>query len=476
MSENRMETTCACVVGGAGLAGMGFLFNALKSGAMNEIAANGLIVIDASDQPGMGTLGHYRITANSIGDVFIDCLRDPALRDVLKPLEYSAAYWRIKAHAQSAPQLSDVGLLMAEASRLVLDHLVNHYGVQVWSGTVITEVISADDAFCLRVERAGVTRWVRSQTLVLNPGGRQVPQHMIASLARHDLPLSETMNIQSADRLLRMNAVQLREVFALALASEGRITLVGGSHSAFSMLENLADALEFAGLQELTLIHRSRIRLFYESLEEAQAAGYEFDPQLDRCPVSGRINRSGGLRYRSLDIGREAMLSGHVGKTGVRVQLLQVSGGRAGDHQQARLALAESSVVVQCSGYQPLLPVMRDGDGNLINLREIKGGLDSDPAGCPMDQSGRRLSGLHLFGLGAGLGVNPQLGSEPAFDGRIYGVWLFHHDASRAVIEAVLARLRQQATADVRITPGIKNGAPGAPYGRSANDWQVCIE
>ncbi len=258
MSENRMETTCACVVGGAGLAGMGFLFNALKSGAMKEIAANGLIVIDASDQPGMGTLGHYRITANSIGDVFIDCLRD--LRYVK-----CSSHW-------------DVGLLMAEASRLVLDHLVNHYGVQVWSGTVITEVISADDLFCLRVERAGVTRWV-------NPGGRQVPQHMIASLARHDLPLSETMNIQSADRLLRMNAVQLREVFALTLASEGRITLVGGSHSAFSMLENLADALEFAGLQELTLIHRSRIRLFYESIEEAQAAGYEFDPQLDRCPV-----------------------------------------------------------------------------------------------------------------------------------------------------------------------------------------------
>ncbi len=53
------------------------------------------------------------------------------------------------------------------------------------------------------------------------------------------------------------------------------------------------------------------------------------------------------------------MLSGHVGKTGVRVQLLQIAGGRGGDHQQ------------ECSGYQPLLPVMRDGDGNLISLREI---------------------------------------------------------------------------------------------------------
>jgi len=35
------------------------------------------------------------------------------------------------------------------------------------------------------------------------------------------------------------------------------------------------------------------------------------------------------------------------------------------------------------------------------------------------------------------------LGSEPSFDGRIYGVWQFHNDASRAVIESVIARLQQ---------------------------------
>lgn len=64
-----------------------------------------------------------------------------------------------------------------------------------------------------------------------------------------------------------------------------------------------------------------------------------------------------------------------------------------------------------------------------------------------MDQNGRRLKGLYLFGLGAGLGADPQLGSEPSFDGRIYGVWQFHHDASRVVIQAVTARLQQKASA-----------------------------
>src|SRR5690606_4911524 len=101
------------------------------------------------------------------------------------------------------------------------------------------------------------------------------------------VPASAT--IKSADQLLRMNAVQLRETFAPALASSGRVTVVGGSHSAFSMLENLADALEFAGLQEVTLLHRSAIRLFFESAGLARAAGYIFDPVKDVCPVSGRV-------------------------------------------------------------------------------------------------------------------------------------------------------------------------------------------
>ncbi|WP_122314326.1 pyridine nucleotide-disulfide oxidoreductase [Pseudomonas cichorii] len=453
MFENYLETTCGCVVGGAGLAGMGFLFNALKSGTLAELAHKGLIVVDASDNPGTGVLGQYRITANSVGDVFIDCLRDPALSEVFEPLESSPAYWRIRGQAQSAPQLSDVGQLMAEASTLLLNYIVRHYDVKIWRCTTITEVICDDDEFCVRVETEGCMRLIHCRTLVLNLGGRQDPQHLIRGLAGEGLALPASMNIQSSDLLLRMNAVQLREVFAPVLASGRRITVVGGSHSAFSVLENLADALEFAGLQEVTLIHRTRIRLFYESAELAIEAGYRFDPLSDVCPVSGRINRSGGLRYRALDIGCEALKGGRIGKTGVRVQLLQTSGGTPGHYEQAGQALAESGVVVQCTGYQPRLPLLSYPDGRPVRLGETKGGLDSNASGCPLDQFGRRLHGLHLFGIGAGLKADPQLGSEPSFDGRIYGVWQFHHDASRAVLDAVLARLQEETLSLETICP-----------------------
>lgn len=454
MYGDQLEVICGCVVGGAGPAGMGLLFNALKSGALADMTRDGLIIVDASPYPGTGRLGEYRITANSVGDVFLDCLRDPALREVFEPLEHSAAYRRIRNQAFIAPQLSDVGALLAEASKLVLDFIVQRYDVQVWNSTTITEVVIDDDAFQVWIEHEGHAQVILCRTLVLNLGGRQDPRHLLNGLADQGLSLPPSASIQSADTLLCMSAGELRDHFAPTLAAGGRFTVVGGSHSAFSVLENLADALQSVGLEEITLVHRSQIRLFYESAEQALANGYVFDPINDICPVSGRVNRSGGLRYSALEVGRNILEHGRVGADGVRVHLLQTLHGPAQQYERAKQALAKSSVVVQCTGYQPRVPELTNADGTPITLREVKGGLDSDPSGCPLDTVGQRLHGLHLFGLGSGLGIDPCLGSEPSFDGRIYGVWQFHNDASRVVIESIIARLKAAPVAELSVLGG----------------------
>ena len=148
-----------------------------------------------------------------------------------------------------------------------------------------------------------------------------------------------------------------------------------------------------------------------------------------------------GLRYSALEVGRNILQYGRISPNGVRVRLLQSGPGVGQQYGLASQALADSSVVVQCTGYQPRLPALKYADGSPIKLREVKGGLDSDPSGCPLDSIGQRMHGLYLFGLGSGLGIDPRLGSEPSFDGRIYGVWQFHNDASRVAIESVSARL-----------------------------------
>ncbi|MGC1333626.1 pyridine nucleotide-disulfide oxidoreductase [Pseudomonas sp.] len=466
-----LETSTGCVVGGAGPAGMGLLFNALRTGAIAEMAQYGLIIVDASATPGIGRLGDYQITANSVGDVFLDCLRDPAMAEVFAPLQESEAYWRIRNQDQQAPLLSQVGELLLEASQLVLDHIVAHYSVQLWSETLITEVICDNDEYHIWVEHRGQMQRIRSRSLVLNLGGRQDPQCLLSGLKAQGLALPPLAAIRSADSLLRMSPQALRDTFGPVVAQGGSFSVIGGSHSAFSMLENIAVALESIGLEQVNLIHRSPIRLFYENVEQAHANGYVFDPVADVCPISGRVNRSGGLRYRALAVGREVLERGFVGTTSVRARLLQVDGSDAAQMRAASEVLQHAAVVMQCTGYQPLLPLLRRGDGTAISLRQVTGGLDSDPSGCPCDDSGKRLHGLHLFGLGSGLGVDPLLGSEPSFSGRIYGVWQFHHDASRVVIDSVLQRLADFASRpapQVHLEMEVAHGWPERLVG---GDW-----
>ena len=105
MAEQSLRCNYACVVGGAGPAGMGFLFNAYKTGALASLARDGLLVVDAALAVGRGRLGDYHITANSVGDVFLDCLRDPALLPIFAPLAHSPAFRALQNDPHGAHHL-----------------------------------------------------------------------------------------------------------------------------------------------------------------------------------------------------------------------------------------------------------------------------------------------------------------------------------------------------------------------------------
>lgn len=459
MKDLSRINTYGCIVAGAGPAGMGFLFNALKCGHLPQLARHGLLIIDANDTPpdaplGAGRLGEYRITANSVGDVFLDCLRDPALAEVFAPLEDDPSLARIREQAHSAPALSEVGALLEAASALVLAHATALPGVELWRGTSLDTLqrIEEDNLLFLShlPQHAGRPGQIRTTNLVLNLGGFQCPEHLERELSRQGLAVSPRSRIYSGDELLRMPEGQLRSLLLPRLRRGGRISVIGGSHSAFSMLDLLSTALSKTRIDDITLLHRSPVRLFFESAEEATAAGYSFDAAKDVCPTSGRVNRSGGLRYRALTLGQEILSTGHVKDCGIRVHQYQTG---VGPHQQleaAQEALSDSPVVIQCNGYQPILPSLRDAEHQPLTLEAVKGGLDSDAAGNPKDHKGNRLKGLYLFGLGTGLAADPTLGSEVSFDGRIYGVWQFHHNASLPALECILERLATQEPATDR--------------------------
>jgi hypothetical protein len=249
--------------------------------------------------------------------------------------------------------------------------------------------------------------------------------------------------------LLRLTSTQLVDTFApmfapAAARRTNRITIIGGSHSAFTMTERLATDLGGAGLDEIAIVHRSPIRLFFESEDEARAWGYTVDPINDICPITRRVNRSSGLRYRAFEIACQVMSNGRVAGTMPRVALIDAASGEA-ERSHAGNCLMHSCGVVHSAGYGPNMSALVDHRGVTIPLLSGQGGIEVDKFGRPLDLNGKVVSGLFTFGLGAGFRPDPEIGSEAAFTGRIYGVWIFHHEIGKRILTGVLKALAERA-------------------------------
>jgi hypothetical protein len=435
---------------------MGFLFYAFKSGKLAEVARNGLLIIDKRVSLGAGKLGEYvNVTGNSVAKTFLACLEHERFDEVFGDIrEYNELHRKLAADPDGAPLLSEVGELLTLAAERLIAHVVEHFDVDVLRGHEIDAIRRGQDG---RFEIAyhdtrgpAARRKVISDTVVMNLGGTQRVEEVDDLCRTLDIPLPGSGVIAcTSDELLRLTSTQLVDTFApmfapAAARRTNRITIIGGSHSAFTMTERLATDLGGAGLDEIAIVHRSPIRLFFESEDEARAWGYTVDPINDICPITRRVNRSSGLRYRAFEIACQVMSNGRVAGTMPRVALIDAASGEA-ERSHAGNCLMHSCGVVHSAGYGPNMSALVDHRGVTIPLLSGQGGIEVDKFGRPLDLKGKVVSGLFTFGLGAGFRPDPEIGSEAAFTGRIYGVWIFHHEIGKRILTGVLKALAERA-------------------------------
>lgn len=435
---------------------MGFLFHAFKTGNLPEIARNGLLIIDKRTELGAGRLGEYvNVTGNTVGNTFLACLEHANFEEVFADLrENSPLHKRMVEVADGPPSLTDAGALLALATEQLLAYLTARYDVTVLRGREIDKIRYLDSGG-FEIDYHDVSDptevcTVSSDTVVMNLGGQQHVSE-IDELCRglRLPPPDENLRSYVSDDLLSLTTPQLIDEFARDLSQREtrrpkRITVIGGSHSAFTVVDRLAMELGSEGLDEIAVIHRSQVRLFFETVDEAHANSYEVDEENDVCPVTKRVNRAGGLRYRAFDIARSIMASGYIPGAKPRIELIEADSSDAA-RSRARECLEESIAVVHGAGYGPNMSILVDRWDLPISLQLGQGGVVSDRYGCPFDVNGNLVQGLFSFGLGSGFRPDEQIrretGFEAAFRGRIYGVWAFHHDFGGRVMNGVLEAL-----------------------------------
>ncbi|RJQ71553.1 hypothetical protein D5S17_27510 [Pseudonocardiaceae bacterium YIM PH 21723] len=398
---------------GAGPAGLGPIIAAARLGRLEYLLDKGIILADPAG-PGGGGMPHYRISANSLGGAFLECL-DDLQNPVFTAVREHPETRRLRELSAEHPPLPLVGRFLDRLGAAIGELVAAHPRCAVLRAPV--ERIRLTEDGLVDAQVGG--EQVRARRAVLALGGRPMDGYRRAEV-RPGLSLAAHQHkVCHAEALIDDRQAPPAELLA-AIRDTGRVVVLGGSHSAWA-----AAGLLLSDGHQVTLIHRTPVQLYYPSAEQAHAEGYPFDPVADICSMSGRVNRYGGLRGAARDLAIRTL------RDGGPIRLLQAGG-------PANEALAEAGAIVAATGYQAILPPIEYPDGGELLPALSETGTVVTGTGHLVDSRGTAHPRLIAFGLGAGLAVAPEIGGEPSFTRRAVGIWLYHHDIGRTILDELL--------------------------------------
>ena len=425
---------------GGGPAAMAPFLAAAREGDLGALLARRVAVVEAGDRLGCGTLGGYDIESDTEADTFAQCVGALAGHDdpLVASLGGHPASEAVLARAGRFVHLRDAADLMALVGR-VLGEAIEEAGGAVLLGhrAVGTARLPGGGwATTVRCDATGRETALASTDVVLATGGTQ-DMDDLSSLDVAGVPLAAacTGEVVTSSEVLRVGG---REAMAERLGRAGRVrvAVVGGGASALSVAAVVAGLDPgLAPVGWVSVLHRSRVRLFYGSVEAARRDGYsDFGPG-DVCPATGAVLPLTGVRNVAPPV-RRAALGGPADGRGTRVRLHRLD--RLPEHR-GRWLIRQADTVVVATGYAPRLLPVHDARGGRIALAgEARGRLAADADGHVLDGHGKRVPGLHGIGLGYAPPGLDAARSEPGHKGPLNDVARWNTGTGLAIARALM--------------------------------------
>jgi hypothetical protein len=451
MREVRKQATFGVVFCGGGPAMIGPVICAARTGQLDELLDQGVLVIDRDAVVGGGSLRYYGISSNSLAVAFLegldeipeggpfDAVRDdPATVELRKlsgvhaPLKYAGAY------------LDSLGATVTQL-------LERHPRCAVARGTTVREVRIRPGGVAVATEN-GIARVVHAGKAVLTMGGR-APENL------EKLKLAQGLSLEPyASKLRHASAlfdarIGLPSRLIEAARVSGEVAILGGSHSAWSIAWIVLNDPRFRDERGappmVTMLHRSPIRLFYLTREEAEAERYPFDPERDVCPVSGRVNRVAGLKGDARELARRAL---GLEEGAVPIRLLALADA---ERREVEQVLERVGMIVAATGYRPRLPELCTERGARVEPGRSSAGLAVNDRAELVTRGGNAIDSVLSYGLGVGIRAPRRIGGEPSNERAITSVWLYQHDVGGMALGSILGTDEVEAHAELpALTPG----------------------
>ena len=388
----RLPHYNVAIVGG-GPAGTGMVVAALQGGKLDDLLDAGVVIFEAGQHLIRGNLGNYCLNSDTLADTFLEVFdNDPDGH--LNPIKNAPATIAVSGYrGQSVPLpiAGDFLQTMGECLRKTIDANPNS---NVRLGTKIQSVTRLPQGgFLLNGIQDQIPFKATCTKLILATGGSQDIASALDQTIETSSGKSTTLEpyrekVLLTHRILSDPSANSWKRF-LAGKPNPKVTIIGSSHSAFSTAWTMLQekhGVKF-GSGGITILHRSKPRLCFDSPEAAIAAGYTDFDQQDICPLTGRLFRLAGLRFD----GRELLMNllqvgGFTNEDRVRLQSL--TDGNENLAQRFR----QSDLIVPAFGYRPRAIDMFEQDGTAVDFNSNSGGPLVDDR-CRVLRAAAKLTG-----------------------------------------------------------------------------------
>ncbi len=408
-----MPDSCACQIIGFGPASTSFLVSADRQGLLPQLLAHGLVIYERSpDNSALLDQGiNYDIPSNSDALDFLDGI---SAKGLFAPVLHSAPARLIQAMGKEAISLQLVALLVDNLRQRLMELMLAYPRSEVRFGTQVKGISQAQHGW--QVQLATGTK-VNSPVVILASGSKPHLPDTVQTFARQaDIPLLHS------EQLLRPGQELLTDC--------QQIHILGGSHSAFSVLHKLLESLPLAE-KHISIIHAKPIRRMHLSGELAAAAGEAFQPELDTCPASGRVFRFQGLYTRSRLLFEQVTQGQHP----------QVSLRYCPTLEAQQQQLAKAHVIIAATGYRPRVPRLTDSHGKTLSVATHNSAVLVNNLGQVCLENGRALNGL--LALGLGFGRSDSGIGEASYSGAPVGINIFQRADGDALCQQITKRYQQ---------------------------------
>jgi len=436
------------IVGG-GPAGLAPLISASRSGLLDRILADGIVLAERGSTIGAGRIGRYAINSDSTGNTLTSCVTDNP-HPTLAALREHPVVQAVAAYQGGSVPLALVGEFMMVLGDALRDLMIAS-GNEVLLGHEAISSKKLSDGFWrtkLRRLSDGNDIFVESRFVVMATGGHQPRSYLERRSigGRPLLPSCAGRLIQSDEALTAAGLAAIGD--RVAKGRSKRIAIVGSSSSAMACANAVLQSPFGRELSAgaVTLLHRRPLHIFYPSAAEALADGYDEFGSEDICPISGFVFRLSGLRLEARDL--LMAVRGIGGRPPEeRLRLHQVG---ADLDRRALEILDEADVVIAALGYRPqALPLLAPSGRRLEVFADDTGTRPLVDSECRvLDRHGAPIEGLFGIGLGSGFFSRELVGGELSFSGQTNSLWQWQN-----AVGGLIARQLQTAEVTKPLEP-----------------------